>query len=54
MPHDEPVIDVESRDGHRFQLIDIAPARAERAMLLLPGMGISARHYIAFARATAV
>lgn len=53
MPHDEPVIEVESRDGHRFELIDVAPARTERAMLLLPGMGISARHYIAFARGLA-
>lgn len=50
MPHHEPVVDVESSDGHRFELIDVAPARAARTMLLLPGMGISARHYIAFAR----
>jgi len=50
MPHDESVIEVESGDGHRFELIDVAPAQAQRAMLFLPGMGISARHYIAFAQ----
>lgn len=53
MPHDQPVVAVESGDGHRFELIDVAPARPSRAMLLMPGMGISARHYIGFARALA-
>lgn len=53
MPHDQPVVEVESGDGHRFELIDVTPAGAARAMLLLPGMGISARHYIGFARCLA-
>lgn len=50
MPHDEPVVAVESGDGHRFELIDVCPPRSRRTLLLLPGMGISARRYIAFAR----
>ncbi|MEX2498279.1 MAG: alpha/beta fold hydrolase [Wenzhouxiangellaceae bacterium] len=50
MPHDQPVVEVQCRDNHRFELIDIAPEYPERNMLLLPGMGISARHYIGFAQ----
>lgn len=53
MPHDRPVVKVKSGDDHCFELIDVAPAEAARVMLLLPGMGISARHYIAFARCLA-
>lgn len=49
MPHAKPVAKVTCRDGHRFELIDVAPKRARAALLLLPGMGISARHYIGFA-----
>jgi len=48
MPHDQPVVKVVSGDGHGFELIDVAPVRAQRSLLLLPGMGISARHYIGF------
>lgn len=50
MPHDQPVVEVAGHDGHRFELIDVAPAHAAQTMLLLPGMGISARHYIGFAQ----
>ncbi len=50
MPHDQPVVRVEAGDGHRFELIDVCPDRVVRTLLLLPGMGISARRYIAFAR----
>jgi len=54
MPHDQPVVAVEADDGHRFELIDVAPdspARTiARIIVLLPGLGISARHYIDFAR----
>lgn len=50
MPHDQPIIEVETKDDHRFELIDVASPDPTRAMLLLPGMGISARHYIAFAQ----
>lgn len=53
MPHNQPVIAVEARDGHRFELIHI-PARSPRTSLLfLPGMGLTARQYIAFGRALA-
>ncbi|MFN2334839.1 MAG: serine aminopeptidase domain-containing protein, partial [Wenzhouxiangellaceae bacterium] len=50
MPHSEPVVEVETSDGHRFELIDIAPRSPQQTLLLLPGMGISARHYIDLAR----
>jgi predicted alpha/beta hydrolase len=50
MAHDQPVLPVTAADGHRFELIDICPARCERTLLLVPGLGIAARHYIAFAR----
>jgi predicted alpha/beta hydrolase len=50
MPHDQPVVRVEAADGHRFELIDVCPRRCRRTLLLLPGLGIAARHYIAFAR----
>lgn len=53
MPHDQPVVRIESAHGHGFELIEVAPVKAARTMLLLPGMGISARHYIAFARCLA-
>jgi predicted alpha/beta hydrolase len=53
MPHDRPVVDVETSDGHRFELIEVAPPKATRMILLLPGMGISARHYISFAECLA-
>jgi len=50
MPHEQSVVRVETGDGHRFELIDVCPKAVARTMLLLPGMGISARRYIAFAR----
>jgi len=50
MPHDQPVVEVRSADGHCFELIEVVPAQARRQLLLLPGMGISARQYIDFAR----
>jgi len=53
MPHDQPVVRIEAVDGHRFELIDVGSSDAASAMLFLPGMGISARHYIAFARCLA-
>lgn len=49
MPHDQPVIAVETGDGHRFELIRAGSATGAAAMLWLPGMGISARRYIPFA-----
>ncbi len=53
MPHDQPRIEVESADGHRFELIKVASGRPRRCLLLLPGMGITARHYIDFAQVMA-
>lgn len=53
MPHDQPVIPVTARDGHRFELIHVAAERPQHAMLFLPGMGLSARLFIRFARALA-
>lgn len=50
MPHDQPVLHVHAADGHGFELIDICPAGIDRTMLLLPGLGMAARHYIGFAR----
>ncbi|MGK7295737.1 MAG: alpha/beta fold hydrolase, partial [Candidatus Wenzhouxiangella sp. M2_3B_020] len=50
MPDQQPVIEVRADDGHRFELIDICPARTRRTLLFLPGMGITARHYIGFAK----
>jgi len=53
MPHDQPVIPVTSGDGHRFELIHVAAARRRQTMLFLPGMGLSARLFIRFARSLA-
>lgn len=53
MPHDQPVISVEARDGHRFELIHVAAERPRHTLLFLPGMGLSARLFIRFARALA-
>lgn len=53
MPHDQPVISIETRDGHAFELIHV-PGRDPLARLLfLPGMGLSARQYIPFAQSLA-
>lgn len=48
MAHDRPVLEVETRDGHRYELIRCGPPAAASTMLLVPGMGISARQYIEF------
>lgn len=53
MPHDQPVIPVTSRDGHRFELIQVAAERPRHTILFLPGMGLSARLFIRFSRALA-
>jgi predicted alpha/beta hydrolase len=53
MPHAQPVIAVESADGHRFELIHIPAATPDSTLLLLPGMGLSARQYISFGQALA-
>ena len=53
MPHDQAVIPVETEDGHRFDLIDCAGRELPRTLLFLPGLGITARHCIAFGQALA-
>lgn len=53
MPHDQPVIPVDVHDGHRFELIHVAAKRPQHHLLFLPGMGLSARLFIGFARALA-
>jgi len=50
VPHDEAVLEVRTDDGHRFELIEVGDRAAVDIVLLIPGMGIPARHYIQFAR----
>lgn len=50
MPHDQPVIPVTAPDGHHFELIEVAADKPRHAMLFLPGMGMSARLFIRFAK----
>lgn len=40
-------------DKHRYELIAVVPASAQRALLWLPAMGVPARHYLPFAQALA-
>ncbi|MFU8877678.1 MAG: alpha/beta fold hydrolase [Wenzhouxiangellaceae bacterium] len=51
MAHDQPRIAVRARDGHEFELIEVGCTAPERTLLMLPGMGMAARHYIGFAQA---
>ncbi|RFF28171.1 MULTISPECIES: alpha/beta fold hydrolase [unclassified Wenzhouxiangella] len=53
MPHDQPVISVTSRDGHRFELIHVGAEQPRHTLLFLPGMGLSARLFIRFAHSLA-
>ena len=53
MPHDQPVIPIETRDGHSFELIHVRASDALARLLFLPGMGLSARQYIPFAHSLA-
>lgn len=51
MPHQQPVIEVVTNDQHRFELIHVPATRPRARLLFLPGMGLSARQYIAFGQA---
>ncbi|MFP4276492.1 MAG: alpha/beta fold hydrolase [Wenzhouxiangella sp.] len=52
MPHDQAVVAIQTADQHRFELIHIPAAdKARQSLLFLPGMGLSARQYIAFGQA---
>lgn len=53
MPHQQPVIEVTAADGHRFELIHVQARQPRASVLFMPGMGLSARQYIAFAQALA-
>jgi predicted alpha/beta hydrolase len=53
MPHDQPVIEVTAGDDHRFELIRVPAETPRGSLLFLPGMGLSARLFIRFARALA-
>lgn len=53
MPHDQAVIPVTTEDGHRFDLIDCADRMLPNTLLFLTGLGITARHCIAFGQALA-
>lgn len=50
MTHHEPTLTVIGPDQHRFELIHIAPETTRWRLLMVPAMGISARHYIDFAK----
>lgn len=41
------------RDGHRWEALCITPVDAHRVLVWIPALGVSARHYEAFARALA-
>ncbi len=53
MPHDQPVIAIETEDGHRFELIHVPAEQPRQTVFMLAGMGLSARQYIDFGRALA-
>ncbi|MCC5863848.1 MAG: alpha/beta fold hydrolase [Wenzhouxiangella sp.] len=50
MPHQQPVIPVVSADKHRFDLIHVPAEHCRGRLLFLPGMGMTARQYIGFAK----
>lgn len=51
MPHDQATLSVTSTDLHRFDLIHVTSDNPQWRLLMVPAMGISARHYIPFAQA---
>lgn len=50
MPHNESTLALTSPDQHQFELIHLANPTGRWRVLLLPAMGISAKHYIPLAR----
>lgn len=46
-------LNVQAGDGHRWQLLKVAPKRPQSQLLWLPAMGVAARHYLPFAEALA-
>lgn len=53
MPHDQPVLPVVTPGGHHFELIEVRAEQPRGSLLFAPGLGMSARLYIAFAQALA-
>ncbi len=53
MPHQQPVIPVITADQHRFDLIHVPAEHRRGRLLFLPGMGMTARQYIGFAKSLA-
>lgn len=51
MLHTESTLTVIGRDPHRFELIHVSHDAPKWRLLMVPAMGISARHYIGFAQA---
>ncbi len=51
MAHDQATLAVTSSDQHRFELIHVGSDTPRWRLLMVPAMGISARNYIAFAKA---
>lgn len=47
-------IPLQAADGHRWQLIRVAPEAPHAALLWLPALGVAARHYLPFAQELAV
>lgn len=46
-------IDVQARDGHRWQLLAVTPGQPRARLFWLPAMGVAAKHYLPFAQGLA-
>lgn len=46
-------LNVQAEDGHRWQLLEVAPKRPQSQLLWLPAMGVAAKHYLPLAEALA-
>ena len=51
MAHNQPRILINTEDNHQFELIQISGSTRHWQLLMIPAMGITARHYITFAKA---
>ncbi|MDR7099134.1 putative alpha/beta hydrolase [Lysobacter niabensis] len=46
-------IDVQARDGHRWQLLAVIPGQPRARLFWLPAMGVAAKHYLPFSQGLA-
>ncbi|HEV8693091.1 MAG TPA: alpha/beta fold hydrolase, partial [Lysobacter sp.] len=46
-------LDVQSGDGHRWQVLAVIPEQPQSRLLWLPALGVAAKHYLPFAQALA-